>query len=228
MRRPAAAFTIALALGATIIVPGADAQGPTANTARYKFTTIDVPFPGVGETAANGINDRRQISGLYVDSTGSHGFIDDRGRFSTIDVPFPDATGTELHGINNRGQIVGLYTTSGGQEHGFLDDRGVFSAVVAPFPGTDQTLTFGINNEGQIVGGYHNGSGFHGFVDDKGRFRPIDVPFPGASETEAFGINDRDKCESMDGTIEMSADDARYLIRAGWTKLAEWTRDEAA
>jgi hypothetical protein len=36
------------------------------------------------------------------------------------------------------------------------------------------------------------------------------------------------KCESMDGTIEMSADDARYLIRAGWTKLAEWTRDEAA
>src|ERR1700736_2846771 len=31
-----------------------------------------------------------------------------------------------------------------------------------------------------------------------------------------------------DRTIEMSADDAEYLIRAGWTKLAEWTRDEAA
>jgi predicted phage terminase large subunit-like protein len=31
-----------------------------------------------------------------------------------------------------------------------------------------------------------------------------------------------------DGTIEMSADDAQYLIRDGWTKLAEWTRDEAA
>ena len=31
-----------------------------------------------------------------------------------------------------------------------------------------------------------------------------------------------------DGTIEMSADDAQYLIRAGWTKLAEWTRDKAA
>jgi hypothetical protein len=26
----------------------------------------------------------------------------------------------------------------------------------------------------------------------------------------------------------MSADDAQYLIREGWTKLAEWTRDEAA
>jgi hypothetical protein len=26
----------------------------------------------------------------------------------------------------------------------------------------------------------------------------------------------------------MSADDAQYLIREGWTKIAEWTRDEAA
>ena len=31
-----------------------------------------------------------------------------------------------------------------------------------------------------------------------------------------------------DGTIEMSAEDAKYLIRDGWTKLAEWTSDEAA
>src|SRR5262249_44704341 len=29
-----------------------------------------------------------------------------------------------------------------------------------------------------------------------------------------------------DGTVEMSAEDAQYLIRAGWTKLAEWTIDE--
>jgi len=26
-----------------------------------------------------------------------------------------------------------------------------------------------------------------------------------------------------DGTVEMSAEDAKYLIRDGWTKLAEWT-----
>jgi hypothetical protein len=25
-----------------------------------------------------------------------------------------------------------------------------------------------------------------------------------------------------DGTVEMSAEDGEYLIRAGWTKLAEW------
>ena len=33
---------------------------------------------------------------------------------------------------------------------------------------------------------------------------------------------------SPDGTVEMSAEDAQYLIRDGWIKLAEWTRDEAA
>jgi len=30
-----------------------------------------------------------------------------------------------------------------------------------------------------------------------------------------------------DRTVEMSAEDAKYLIREGWTKLAEWTGDEA-
>src|SRR6516225_12347223 len=29
-----------------------------------------------------------------------------------------------------------------------------------------------------------------------------------------------------DGTVEMWAEDAQYLIPAGWTKLAEWTTDE--
>ena len=31
-----------------------------------------------------------------------------------------------------------------------------------------------------------------------------------------------------DGTVEMSAADAQFLIPAGWTKLAEWTTDEDA
>jgi len=31
-----------------------------------------------------------------------------------------------------------------------------------------------------------------------------------------------------DRTVEMSAADAKYLIRDGWTKLAEWTNDKAA
>jgi hypothetical protein len=31
----------------------------------------------------------------------------------------------------------------------------------------------------------------------------------------------------LDGTIEMSADDAQYYVRDGWTKLAEWTTEDA-
>jgi len=30
-----------------------------------------------------------------------------------------------------------------------------------------------------------------------------------------------------DRIVEMSAADAEYFIRAGWTKLAEWTNDDA-
>ena len=30
-----------------------------------------------------------------------------------------------------------------------------------------------------------------------------------------------------DGAIEMSAEDAQYYIRDGWTKLAEWTTEDA-
>ena len=31
-----------------------------------------------------------------------------------------------------------------------------------------------------------------------------------------------------DGTVDMSAEDAEYLIRGGWTKLAEWESVEDA
>jgi hypothetical protein len=31
----------------------------------------------------------------------------------------------------------------------------------------------------------------------------------------------------LDGAIEMSAEDAQYYIRDGWTKLAEWTTEDA-
>ena len=31
-----------------------------------------------------------------------------------------------------------------------------------------------------------------------------------------------------EGLVEMSAEDAQYLIPAGWTKIAEWTGEDAA
>ncbi len=132
----------------------------TIHAASYTFTPIDVPFPGVTETQPSGINDRGRIVGFYNDGSGTHGFLDDRGRFTTIDAPFP---GADPWGINNHRQIVGLFFDSSGGS-GFLDDRGVFSRIDVPFPGVDQTQAFGINDRGQIVGGYHDSGGSHGFV----------------------------------------------------------------
>ena len=47
---------------------------------------------------------------------------------------------------------------------------------------------------------------------------------PGIGSVQTF--SGRHINVGLDGTIEMSADDAQYFIRDGWTKLAEWTIDE--
>jgi predicted phage terminase large subunit-like protein len=62
--------------------------------------------------------------------------------------------------------------------------------------------------------------------DNPERYRVRLLAPPGIGSVQTF--SGRHINVSPDGTIEMSADDAQYLIRAGWTKLAEWTRDEAA
>ena len=49
---------------------------------------------------------------------------------------------------------------------------------------------------------------------------------PGIGSVQTF--SGRHINVGLDGTIEMSAEDAHYYIRDGWTKLAEWTTDEAA
>jgi len=49
---------------------------------------------------------------------------------------------------------------------------------------------------------------------------------PGIGSVQTF--SGRHINVGLDGTIEMSAEDAQYYIRDGWTKLAEWTTDEAA
>lgn len=58
------------------------------------------------------------------------------------------------------------------------------------------------------------------------RFRVrLAVP-PGIGSLQTF--SGRHINVGPDRTVEMSADDAQYLIRDGWTKLAEWASDEAA
>src|SRR6266849_3054979 len=97
----------------------------TAQASSFTFTPINVPFAGVTHTEANGINATGQIVGIYIDSSGGHGFLDDQGVFTPINVPFVGVTFTAPSGINPHVQIVGAYIDSGGV-HGFLDDDDVF------------------------------------------------------------------------------------------------------
>jgi uncharacterized membrane protein len=123
----------------------------------FTFTTIDVP--GATFTGAGTINNRGQIVGSYIDVSGFHGFLLDKGTFTTIDVP--GATSTEAGGINARGQIVGFYSEASGAEHGYLLDKGTFTMI--DVPGATFTEANGINARGQIVGDYGDAGGTHGF-----------------------------------------------------------------
>jgi len=76
------------------------------------FTLDTIDFPNASFTAgATGINNRGQIVGVYVDSSGvRRGFLLDKGNFSTVD--FPNALETNANGINDHSQIVGWYRDS--------------------------------------------------------------------------------------------------------------------
>jgi hypothetical protein len=53
------------------------------------FTSI--VFPGAGDTYAQGINNKGEILGQYIDRDGyRHGFLDNKGVFTSFDVGTPE------------------------------------------------------------------------------------------------------------------------------------------
>jgi uncharacterized membrane protein len=85
---------------------------PVGLAAAYTFSPVDVPFAGVTETDANGVNNSGQIVGFYFDASGGHAFLDSGGMFSTLVVP--GSSFTSANGINNAGLIVGHYVDANG------------------------------------------------------------------------------------------------------------------
>ena len=84
--------------------------------AGISYRSFDVP--GGTDTEFFGINDRGDIAGSYLDSTGvRNGFILTGDNYQTFQIP--GASSTHAFGINDRGQVVGVYRDAGGQ-HGFL------------------------------------------------------------------------------------------------------------
>jgi probable HAF family extracellular repeat protein len=162
---------------------------------RGRYTRFDAPGAGL-VTGPNGINNRGQVVGYYVeaDADGTyHAFRRDaRGRITEITIP--GAAAAVASKINDRGQIVGRYyqtTPFEGPDARFrgflLDGRRL---IRIDKPGAVQTQALGINNRGQVVGEYQTPDGrFHGFRWERGRFVTIDRP--GAATTSLVDINDR-------------------------------------
>jgi len=122
-----------------------------------KVTRSPVPF-----SMNNGINERKEIVGFYVDpSTGRrHGYLLRKGVATLID--FPGAVHTAAWDINNRRQVVGVYHKADGVVHGFLWQKGKFTSV--DIPGALNTHVFGINLAGDLVGVYDDATTGHGFL----------------------------------------------------------------
>ena len=77
----------------------------------------------------------------------------------------------------------------------------------------------------------HRGRSFTGRIASASPDAPepkvrIQLP-PGQSQRVAL-VTGGGTAVGRDGTVEMWAADAQFLIPAGWTKLAEWTTDEDA
>jgi hypothetical protein len=114
----------------------------------YSFFTV----PGaVNGASAGGINDWDQVTGYYVDGSGTpHGFLKDGSRYTTLDVP--GALATLAYGINNLTVVTGLYLDANDNPHGYFWCRGQFVTVDASIPGAVGSLWYGSNDQGDLAG----------------------------------------------------------------------------
>src|SRR5947209_2885108 len=78
---------------------------PALSAKSVSFTRIDPP--GATMTIPLAINNSGEVVGYYHNSTGSYGFIEEKGVF--ISIAPPSATSTLATGINNSGEAIGYY-----------------------------------------------------------------------------------------------------------------------
>jgi len=146
------------------------AAGEHEDENEFVFSSIDPP--GSVSTAPQGINDAGDISGIFRDAQGDHGFIlrgaaCDRHRTRRGDliiVDYPGAAWTGVYGINAQGDILGIYGRPGELDpfvagtiamHGFLRSRkGQFTDI--HYPGHLYEIPQRITSTGIILGCYHD------------------------------------------------------------------------
>jgi len=141
--------------------------GWTWDGGEYTFFQAPDADPATGGTYPNGINDRKEVAGQFVDSNGvTHGFLKDEEGFTTLNVP--GASNTFASDVNAREETVGYYTDTNGNYHGFVEKHGKF--ITVDHPNAQQTLIYGNNSRGDIAGTWVDSTGAqHGFVAFKHR-----------------------------------------------------------
>lgn len=168
---------------------------------RGHVTTFDVP--GGTNAVPQGINDRGQVSGIYLDGhLVQTGFVRDRtGNVTTIDL---SPIGTKVRDINDRGQVVGIYGEPADNEFGYVvrsfrrDRDGEVTTV--DIPGAGETSPYAVDDRGRIVGSYTDAGvttstgsyppgTLHAYVQDQHGVTTLDVP--GSIATVALDINAR-------------------------------------
>jgi len=73
-------------------------------------------------TAANAINDKGQVVGLYYDGWAQYGFLFRDGASEKLHPP--GATSSAATAINDKRQVVGWYTDGNWRQYGFLCSLG--------------------------------------------------------------------------------------------------------
>src|SRR6266446_1539917 len=187
--KPKHIFNIILAVLFLFPLMGTFAQQAANSGSIEVITTFVYPGTGIVTTSPQKINERGDIVGEFIDSSGVvRGFVRfSDGSFSAPIVDPNDTVGfTEGRGINNLGTVVGDYASPDGNNHGFFLSGGTFTEY--DVPGAVSTVVLGINDAASFTGGFDDGSGiFQGFVSVGGTITSFSVP--GAILTLAYETN---------------------------------------
>jgi probable HAF family extracellular repeat protein len=117
------------------------------------YTAFDTPGAGTGNgqgTTPKAMNNTGQITGQYMNSTGTHGFVRDAaGNITTFDVP--GATDTSPADINDNGDVTGADTDGKGVWVSFIrhSDGSLTNFAVS---GSLTTFPASINHSGYVCG----------------------------------------------------------------------------
>jgi probable HAF family extracellular repeat protein len=125
--------------------------GFEGKSGKYKAAFV-LDIQGVTSTNPRQINNKGDVAGGYIDSSGiQHGFVLKGKNLISFDAP-NSVNVTTAEGINDAGQVSGLYTDADGNRHGFMYDvhKGTFTAI-DPGNGSTAQEAWGINNAGMIV-----------------------------------------------------------------------------